>query len=166
MAHDEMEELKRMFREGKQRLQDMKDDKEAFDNALKVVGTFLDDAKVALECGDSKASQREFRRALESMHFLIKGALELAPAFKTSEGKTTLDKINNLRIDCWNWGKRLEREYEAYREAIGYPACPVMIAEGVARVSSEMVSEKAVDFCLNECKYQDRCNPVATPSQV
>lgn len=157
------EEARRLLREGKQRLQEMQDDSEAFKGSLELVGIHFDDAKVALERGDSEASQREVTQALESMHFYIKDALELAPAFTTPESeamlKDMLDKVCNLRIDCWNWGKRLRLEREANREAMGNPACPAMIYEGIARTSADMASAEAIDFCLHRCKYADRCYP-------
>lgn len=161
------EEAERKLRESTERLQAMKDDIEAFKVSLELAGIDLANADDALERGDSEASQREASQAVESMYANIRDVLELAPAFTTPESEATLramlDKVNNLRILAWQWGRRLEQEYEANREAMGNPACPIMIAEGIARVASEMASERAVEFCLHKCPYMDRCDPNPKP---
>jgi len=153
------EEAERLLAEAKQGLRDMQDDSEAFKVSLELVGIHLDDAEVALERGDSEASQREVTQALESMHFYIRDALELAPTFTTPKSEATLkamlDKVNNLRISAWQWGRRLKRERESLGEAMGNPACPAMIYEGI----TDMATERAIDFCLHKCPYQDRCGP-------
>lgn len=155
--------LRRKLAEGKQILQDKKDDHEAFHCALELAGIELEAADDAFMSGDCDEAWAGVEKALKDLHASLSEACELAPQFTTPASEEQLkamcEKVTNLRIQAWEIHQALEKERVALREELGNPACPSMIYAGVARASEDMASERAVEFCLHECKYADRCDP-------
>ena len=151
--------LKRKLAEGKARLQEMKDNKEAFDCSLEMVNWLLNDLEETGWPGPDECEEayKEISRVLEWLHGYIKGALDLAVPFTTPGGEAelrqALDKTGNLRIQIWQLQRTAGQKAYTARRANGIPQCPAQVAAGI----TDTLSERAAEFCLHECEYQDRC---------
>lgn len=165
MSESQRQYLERRLAEGKQRLQDKKDDKEAFDCSLEMVAWLLDDLEDSLAPNECEESYKESGRVLEWLHSYIKDALDLAPAFTTPESEAALrqalDKVDNLRILVWNWQKKVEREREPTDKSSGKWVCPAMLYyRGVTDLLEATPDD--LKWCELECPYISRCDPSPT----
>lgn len=130
----------------------------AFKFLIRLIGEELDLASDAYMDGGWDWWQPFELHAMRATIYL-KDALPYAPSFTTPEGEKALrhilTQIDDRRIDAWNQNQELMREQEVIRKPRGYWQCPAQVLEGIDR----MDSPEAIEFCLNRCKYQDRCDP-------
>ena len=167
----QMEEARRRPRESTERLKKIKERHDAYNLLVTVAGDELEaannvymygtrdfggDSVEAWQAFDDHCKRAcfNFKCAILSLHKLA----EIAPSHVNPQTirwiEDTINKIADLRIDYWEkWGKHMRAEAEVRMKPAGKWQCPAQVAEGI----TDMLTVEAANFCLNECKYQDRC---------
>jgi len=110
----------------------------------------------------SEADWFEFKQAMKVFHVCVEDALAYLPDGEApelrSELQQMLDQANNLHIGGWlQLGVKIEHERHVarYKEHTEPAVCPAAL--GVAGIPN-MADDRFLDFCINDCPYQDRCD--------
>ena len=153
------QEAKRRLEESTQQLEKAREEYRAYKFLLKMVDSDLDDADYAFMSGDCKEAWQGVERSLRSMDVNLRDALKLTDVVSPAaeeQLKSIIDRVTNLRIEAWSWWQRIEAESVANNRSTVNPVCPAQL--GIAGIDN-MLTQRAIDFCIGECPYQSKCDP-------
>lgn len=162
MLEEEEQRLKREISERAEVIRDMKDRHSIFKGLLVKAVKFLDNAAYFLET-DSEADAEGYLHSLEDERRCIGTALYFVSESDTKRPICSAKDEQSLRdllsksceacLDAYLELKGLRSRREEREKALGDPACPQMLALGIARTVGDLGEARAQIYCQDECPH-------------